>query len=141
MLDEEERNINFVEDLPYKLGDEMIIKDDDFGVFYIDTFESRERYEGKIVEFNCMSVLSDKLPPNTFVAGRLAMTCCADDIQYSGMICVFKNNIKLNTRDWITIKGKIKIEHHKLYQIKGPIVYVESTEFAVPPKQEVAKFY
>jgi uncharacterized membrane protein YcgQ (UPF0703/DUF1980 family) len=44
-------------------------------------------------------------------------------------------------RDWITVKGTLKIEPHKLYRNKGPVLYVESTEFAVPPKQEVATFY
>ena len=107
MLDEEERNINFVEDLPYKLGDEMIIKDDDFGVFYIDTFESRKRYEGKIVEFNCMSVLSDKLPPNTFVAGRLAMTCCADDIELVGHLCAFNQPLNLKNQGWIHLRARV----------------------------------
>ena len=56
-------------------------------------------------------------------------------------ICVFKGENKLKTRDWVTVKGTLKIEPHKLYRNKGPVLYVESTEFAVPPKQEVATFY
>ena len=41
----------------------------------------------------------------------------------------------------ITVKGKIQVEKHPMYRQKGPVLYVESTEFAVPPKQEVATFY
>ena len=48
---------------------------------------------------------------------------------------------KLKTRDWITVTGKIRIESNKLYRSQGPVIYVEKTEFAVPPKQEVATFY
>ncbi|MBQ2999898.1 MAG: hypothetical protein IJD64_05490, partial [Clostridia bacterium] len=59
----------------------------------------------------------------------------------SGFVCVFKNAPKLKMRDWITVKGKIKLERTKLYRQAGPVLYVESTEFAVPPKQEVATFY
>jgi polar amino acid transport system ATP-binding protein len=38
-------------------------------------------------------------------------------------------------------EGTIKIEKHKLYRSQGPVLYIESTEFAVPPKQIVATFY
>jgi uncharacterized repeat protein (TIGR03943 family) len=128
--------------LPFDLDADLIeIADEDYALWYRDLSEEMEKYNGKCMKFKGMAATDPRLPKNSVILGRHIMTCCEDDIQYSGMICVFKNNIKLNTRDWITIKGKIKIEHHKLYQIKGPIVYVESTEFAVPPKQEVATFY
>jgi hypothetical protein len=128
--------------LPFDINASCIeIEDNDYAVWYRDLTENMGAYDGKEVKFKGIVSRDPRLPQNSVVIGRHVMTCCVDDIQYSGMICVFKNNIKLNTRDWITIKGKIKIEHHKLYQIKGPIVYVEATEFAVPPKQEVATFY
>lgn len=107
MLDGEEKTISFVDDLPYKLGDEMTIKDDEFGVFYIDTFESRSRYEGKIVEFNCMTVTDPQLPPNTFVAGRLAMTCCADDIQLVGHLCGANQPLKVKNKGWAHVRVRI----------------------------------
>lgn len=98
--------ISFVEDLPYKVGDEMKIEDDDFGIFYLDTFDNMQRYSEKIVEFNCMTVLSKKLPPETFVAGRLAMTCCANDIQLIGHLCTYKN-LKLKNQGWIHLRAKM----------------------------------
>ncbi|MBQ9782302.1 MAG: hypothetical protein IJW26_03860, partial [Clostridia bacterium] len=107
MLDSQEINISFVEDLPYKLGEEMKIGDDDFGIFYIDTFESPSRYENKIVEFNCMVIKDKKLPPTTFVAGRLAMTCCADDIQLIGHLCACKTPVELKNKDWARVRVRI----------------------------------
>ena len=107
MLDEEQKNISFEEELPYKLGEEMIIGDDGYGAFYIDTFESAERYDGKIVEFNCMAVKSNKLPPNTFVAGRLAMTCCADDIQLIGHLCASQSPIEVKNKQWIHLRARV----------------------------------
>ena len=99
--------VSFVEELPYKIADEMKISDDDFGVFYIDTFDNRSRYEGKIVEFNCMTVLSAKLPENTFVAGRLAMTCCANDIQLIGHLCSSDKPLKLKNKAWVHLRARI----------------------------------
>ena len=107
MLDDEQKNISFIEDIPYKLGDEMIIGDDDYGIFYIDTFESPSRYDNKIVEFNCMVVKNKKLPPTTFLAGRLAMTCCADDIQLIGHLCASQTPIQLQNKDWAHVRARI----------------------------------
>ena len=98
--------VSFVEDLPYKLGDEIKIKDDEFGVFYLDTFDNADRYREKIVEFNCMTVLSNRLPPETFVAGRLAMTCCANDIQLIGHLCTYRN-MKFKNQGWIHLRAKM----------------------------------
>ena len=55
--------------------------------------------------------------------------------------CIFSEKTGLNTRDWVTLTGKIKVERHKLYRGEGPVLYVSGTEFAVPPAQEVATFY
>ena len=69
------------------------------------------------------------------------MTCCADDITFAGLICKFDKNTSLNTGDWALINAKIKIEFHPLYQRKGPVLYVQSTAFAVKPNPELATFY
>ena len=128
--------------LPFDINAEVIeIEDNDYALWYRDLSEQMDIYDGKQVKFKGIVAKDPRLPKNAVVIGRHIMTCCADDIQYGGMICVFKENVRLNTRDWITVKGKIKIEPHKLYQSKGPVVYVEATEFAVQPKQEVATFY
>ena len=108
---------------------------------YRDLSEEMDVYNGKEIKFKGIVAKDPRLPSNAVVIGRHIMTCCEADIQYSGLICVFKEPVRLKTRDWVTVKGRIKIEHHKLYKNKGPIIYVESTEFAVPPSQEVATFY
>ena len=117
------------------------VADGDYALWYRDLSEEMAKYDGKTVKFKGIIANDPRLPKNSTVIGRHIMTCCADDIQYSGMICVFNEPKSLKTRDWITVKGTIKIESNKLYRNKGPVLYVESTEFAVPPKQEVATFY
>ncbi len=106
-LDKDGKPVSFVEELPYKISDEMIISDKDFGIFYIDTFDNRSRYEGKIVEFDCMTVTSKNLPENTFVAGRLAMTCCANDIQLIGHLCGYNTPLKIKNKGWVHLRARI----------------------------------
>ena len=107
-LDREGKNISFVDELPYKLTDEIKINDEDFGIFYIDTFDNGRRYDGKTVEFNCICAVSDELPKNTFVAGRPAMTCCANDIQFIGHLCSYKPLISVKPNVWAHIRAKVR---------------------------------
>ena len=69
------------------------------------------------------------------------MTCCADDIAYRGVVADGMGNLKLNTRDWVTVVGKLVEEYSKLYRARGPVLKVSSIERAEKPKEEVATFY
>ena len=108
-IDENGQELKLESDLPYSLKEENIkIELDQFGAFYIDTFENKDRYEGRIVEFDCMAVFDRKLPPKSFVAGRLAMTCCADDIQLMGHLCTYKGDVHVENKSWIHLKAVIR---------------------------------
>ncbi len=107
-LDSEGKELKLESDLPYSLKGEVIsVSLEDFGIFYIDTFESKERYEGRIVEFDCMAVFDRKLPKKSFIAGRLAMTCCVDDIQLIGHLVAYKQDINLKNKSWVRLKAVI----------------------------------
>ncbi len=128
--------------LPFDINADVIdIKDEDYALWYRDMSEDMKTYEGKCVRFKGLIARDDKLGDRGAIIGRHVMTCCADDIQYCGLACIFKTPISLKTGDWITVRGKIKLEAAKVYRTKGPVVYVEATEFAVEPKQAVATFY
>lgn len=128
--------------LPFDIDAPLIeIDDGDYALWYRDLSEEMDKYNNKSVKVKCIVANDPRLDKKSTVVGRHVMTCCVDDIQFSGMIAVFKEDCKLKTRDWVTLKGTLKIEAHKLYRTKGPILYVESTEFAVKPAQEVATFY
>ena len=128
--------------LPFDLDADVVdIKDEDFAIWYRDLSENMKAYEGKTVRFKGLIARDNKLSSNAAIIGRHIMTCCADDIQYGGMVCMFSSSSPLQTGDWVTVKGKVKIEKAKVYRTHGPVVYVESTAFAVAPKQEVATFY
>ena len=128
--------------LPFDVNASVIeIDDEDYALWYRDMSDNLQKYDKKRIKFKGIVANDPRLSKNSVILGRQIMTCCAEDIQYSGMICVFENEIKLKTREWITVIGTFKMEPHKLYRDKGPVLYVESTEFAIPPKQEVATFY
>lgn len=107
-LDYDNKELKLESDLPYSLKEDIIsISLEDFGVFYIDTFESKDRYEGRIVEFDCMAVFDRKLPKKSFIAGRLAMTCCVDDIQLIGHLVAYKGDITIKNKSWVHLKAAI----------------------------------
>ena len=128
--------------LPFDINADVIeIADEDYAIWYRDISERMADYHGKTVKFKAMVAVDERLDANSRVLGRPIMTCCVDDIQYGGLISIFSRNTSLKNEDWITVKGTIKIEKHMLYRSQGPVLYVESTEFAVPPQQVVATFY
>ncbi len=128
--------------LPFDIDAPVIeIADEDYAIWYRDLSENMQAYNGKIVKFKGIVATDPRLPKNSIVIGRHVMTCCEADIQYSGLVATFASAQKLQSRDWVTIKGKIKLEKNMIYRMEGPVIYVESTEFAVKPSQEVATFF
>ena len=108
---------------------------------YLVTSEEMKKYNRKTIRFKGIIARDPQMPETCLLAGRHVMTCCADDIAFHPLVCVFDQPTSLKTRDWAIITGTVKIEKHKLYRGQGPVLYVSSTEFAVPPVQEVATFY
>ena len=110
--------------LPYNLEDkEIVINDNDFGIFYIDTFENRASYEGKIIELNTWVVKTDMLANNEFIAGRKVLNCCADDIQLFGFLVVDDLGKNLKHDSWIRLKATCHIEYNEQYQEEEVILY------------------
>lgn len=123
--------------LPYDIeADELDIGDKDFGVFYIDTFDRREKYENKIVSFNAWVVRSDKLNDGEFIAGRKVLTCCANDVQLYGFLVSSSLSKHLKDDSWIRIKARCHAEYNETYQeeeiVLDPIEITEIEEIAEP---------
>ena len=128
--------------LPFDLEAPVVnIEDEFYALFYRDLSEEMEKYNGKTVRFKGIVATDASMGGKSVLAGRHVMTCCADDIAFNPLVCIFSEKTSLKTRDWVTLTGTIKIEKHKLYRGPGPVLYVTKTEFAVPPAQEVATFY
>ena len=103
--------------------------------------EDTSKYIGKNIRFKGIVALDRALPKDNFAIGRHIMTCCADDIAYRGVVAKGMGNLKLQTRDWVMVEGKLTEEFSKLYGGMGPVLTVKSIERAEKPTQEVATFY
>lgn len=128
--------------LPFDVEAPVVeIKDDDFAVFYRDMTEDTEKYVGKTLRFKGIVALDASLPAGEYAIGRHIMVCCADDISYRGVVARGMGSLKLKTRDWVTVTGKLSMEYSKLYRSEGPVLTVSAIERAEKPQQEVATFY
>ena len=128
--------------LPFDLSAPVVeIGDNDYAMFYRDLSEEMKKYDGKLLRFKGIAARDEKLGDKTLLLGRHVMVCCADDISYSPLVCIFPEATAIKTGEWVTVTGEVRVEKHKLYRGAGPVLYVRSTEFAVKPVQEVATFY
>ncbi len=131
--------------LPFdKEAERIVIEDRDYALFYQDLSEELASYHGKKIKFKGIVARDPRLGRGSFIVGRHVMTCCADDIQFSGLIAIYETqngaDVPIASRDWIVVEGEIRIEKHKLYKNKGPVLYVTSYAATSKPVQEVATF-
>lgn len=75
------------EDLPYDMKADIIdIADEHIPTFYIDSMDHPERYERKTVRLVGQVFSQKGMPKGFYLFGRMAMTCCANDIAPIGWI-------------------------------------------------------
>lgn len=134
------------DELPFDINaDPIVIEDDDFGLWYLDILDYGKKYNGKNICFKAMFYKDAKMPKDTFVPGRFAMQCCANDIGFIGFsaripsfYADFLNSH--NNRDWIYVEAKIRIEFRREYRGKGPVLYVTKLDDSIPAEEEIVYF-
>ena len=127
--------------LPFDINAPVIdIPDDDYGIWYIDIQDHPERYEGKTVTFKAQAMTSMKLPKGTFIPGRNAMTCCAEDIQFAGLICKWDGWESITGDSWHILTARINHKFSRAYGKKGPVLTYISDEPCEVPENPVASF-
>ena len=126
--------------LPFDIGAPVIeIKDEDYALWYRDVTEEPEKYDGKTVCFKGQAALLRREKKGMFAPGRFVMTCCADDIQFLGVPCVYAGPIE--PRAWYMVKAKIAVEKHPVYKGDlGPVLTAISVTTADPAEPDVATF-
>jgi G3E family GTPase len=131
-----------VDPLPFDLDAPVVdIKDRDYALFYRDLSDDVSKYDGKTVHYKGMVAKSPKLPDDCFVFGRQLMTCCVNDIQFAGLICLWPQAKLLAKGEWITVTAHVDIRYHKGYGRKGPVLTVTDVAHCDEPEQPVATFY
>ena len=126
------------EDLPYDLKADLVeIKPEDYGIFYLDVWDNPDRYAGKRFHIQTLVMKEPRLPKNFFVAGRPAMTCCADDLVFMGLICKSKEAKNLVDKNTVDMVVSIVKEYRSDYGGEGPVLYAESCVKTAPMKDPV----
>lgn len=129
------------DDLPYDLKAEVLKLDDfGYGIWYLDSMEHLERYVGKTVEFVAMVLRPESFPKGYFVPGRMAMTCCADDMAFLGYACEYDGTEDLAQKEWVKVRAKVTKEYWEDYRGEGPVLHAVSVEKVKAPKNEVISF-
>lgn len=133
---------NVEDPLPFdKNADVIEIDDRDYALWYRDLSEDLSSYIGKRVKFKGIVARSEQLDDRSFIIGRAIMSCCEDDIAYSGLVCRLPEKTSIKHGEWVGVIAEIKYEDCALYGKKGPVLYADKTSFATKPEPEVATFY
>lgn len=131
----------FEEDLPYDLNQEIIELDNEgYGIWYLDCMDHVERYQGKKIRFVAMVLKPEKIKSGYFVPGRMAMTCCAEDMAFLGYACEFPQADTLKQREWVQVTATVSKEYWEDYQGEGPVLHAISVEKTKAPKDEIINF-
>ena len=131
----------FEEDLPYDLNADVIELDNmGYGIWYLDSMEHLERYIGKTIRFTAMVLKPKDFPQGYFVPGRMAMTCCADDMAFLGYACEYEGADALKQKEWVKVTATVTKEYWEDYKGEGPMLHAVSVEKTKSPKEEVISF-
>lgn len=136
-----EVNQIFEEDLPYDLKSEILELDDyGYGIFYLDAMDNLDRYLGKTIKFKAMVLKPEDCNDEYFVPGRMAMTCCADDMAFLGYACKYDKCSELANKDWVEVTAIVCKEFWKDYNGEGPVLQGINVVPTKKPKDEILNF-
>ena len=128
--------------LPFDVNADVIeVKDTDFGLLYMDVMDKPVNYDGKTIRFKALVAKSGRMPKDTFVGGRFAMTCCVEDIRYVGFLCKWNSASTLANKGWYTVTAKVKAMKDAMFGGEiGPMFYVTDVKSAEAPEEETVYF-
>ncbi len=121
-------------------ADPIVIPDEEFGLWYLDAMESKERYEGKTVQFKGKVMIPKRFPEDAFIPGRNAMTCCVNDIRFIGFVCHSKYTDRLSQKQWLEVTAQVRYEFVPEYNGEGPVLYAKHLKSTEPPKEDLVLF-
>ncbi len=131
----------FEDDLPYDLNQEIIELDNQgYGIWYLDSMDHLERYVGKKISFLAMVLRPEGAAKDIFVPGRMAMTCCADDMAFLGYACKYAGASALTQKEWVKVTATVAYEYWEGYRGEGPVLHAISVVKTKAPKDEIISF-
>ena len=129
------------EDLPFDVHKEPIVLEGiNYGIWYLDAMEHPDRYVGKEIEYTGMVMHPDSFPKGFFVPGRMAMTCCANDMTFLGYACKDADDTVYPERTWVRVRARVAYEMFSEYEKEGIVLYAKSVTKTSQPEDPVVNF-
>ncbi len=122
------------------------IPEDDYGMWYMDAMDNPDRYKGRDVHFKALVYKDKKSKKGTFIPGRMAMACCANDMAFVGFICNIKPEMEPlvqfdpKKRSWVDVVATVSYGYRAEYDGEGPILTAKSLEPTSPAVNDVVYF-
>ncbi|MGN1188376.1 MAG: GTPase, partial [Lachnospiraceae bacterium] len=118
---------------------------EDYGIWYVDAMDNPEKYKGKTIRMKAVVYKPKTLLKTSFVPGRFAMTCCADDIRFIGYKCkcdkdTAKQLEAFKDRDFIMLTAKVAVEFQMEYKGSGVVLYATDIQKAEKPQDDLVYF-
>lgn len=131
----------FEDDLPYDLSQETLMLDNQgYGIWYLDVMDHPERYLDKTLRFKAQVLIPEGFPEGYFVPGRMAMTCCADDMVFLGYACEYTGAKSLKQKDWVEVTATMTVEQRDFYEGEGVVLHAVSVTKTKAPREEIISF-
>lgn len=130
------------EDLPFDINAPVIEMDEyGYGIFYMDALDNLQRYIGKTIKFTAMVLKPKEFKGNLFVPGRMAMTCCAEDMAFLGFATEYDKADELEPKSWVEVTAVVGSAARPEYKgEEGPQLKAISVVPTKKPKKEVIDF-
>ena len=127
--------------LPFNINAPVVvIKDDDYAVWYSDIMNEAVKYHEKTVKFKAMIGSRPELPPNVFAVGRFIMTCCEADMEFCWFVAFYNRYHEVKGDIWALITAEITVQHHENENIDIPLLRITELYECAPPEIEIASF-
>ncbi len=95
--------------LPFdKNADVIDIKDDDYGLWYMDALDNPDSYENKDVILRGQYVDNIRGYHQSFIMGRRAMVCCEADTSLCALTVTGVRINELTLGEWLQVQGRLK---------------------------------
>ena len=129
------------EDLPFDIHQDPIpLEGINYGIWYIDANEHPDRYVGKNITYTGQVMRPGRFPKGYFVPGRMAMACCAQDMNFLGFACRYDKADEVKERDWVKVTARVDYRSFPDYNGDGIVLEASKVEKTSQPEKPVIDF-
>ncbi len=134
--------VDEIEDpLPFDIQADYIDLDmKDYAYWYQHIMEEPEAYDGKKMTLSGVIKKKGIQEEDRFIIGRPLMTCCEEDIQFTGTRCINRSEREPMHNKWAKVTGTFKMGKSMKEEGPVPILVVEFMEYSEMPENTLAMF-